>query len=116
MARITLKNPNLVIEQSIPFTYTSGTVTLQSVSSEVIIDSAWVEIDVPFDDSSATVTFGTVGSPGLILGGNDVSPTFSNQYANLEVTEISAADTLALTIEPRSSTQGTGLLVYRIRG
>jgi hypothetical protein len=106
-------NPNSDATLGAPFTFASGTLVLQQVGIESIIDAAWIRIDVPFDDPAAAIAFGTSTDPTAVLGPSDVTLTKIGQYINQAIVEFYVADILSLVIFAGASTQGSGLLVYR---
>lgn len=109
-------NSGLQVEQKIPFTFSSGVVSIQPVKAGAILDSAWVRIDTPFDGPTASVALGTTGSPNLVIAPGEVSPSFADQFGFPEIAQFPANDTLILTVVSGGSTQGSGLLVCRYRG
>ncbi len=115
MGKILVGSPLVVTEQSVPFTYESGILTLQQVFPGNLIDTAWVIIEEAFDDPSATIFMGITFDPTLIFGPRDVIPSVVDQYSNGSVTQFVATDFLQLIINTATSTMGSGLLVYRYR-
>lgn len=88
---------------------------LRQVTAGQLIETAQVVIQEAFNDPSATVRFGTTASPGAIIGPTDTRPSVLGQYENDEVFNVVVPDNLILTITPGTSTQGSGLLLYRVK-
>jgi len=98
------------------FTYaTPSPLVIQALSPGNVIDRSVLLITTPFDDSGAALQLGTAANPGLIFDVGESVPTDAGQYDNMAVNEFSIPELLRLTITPAASTQGEGLLLYKIR-
>ena len=100
----------------VPFTYTTASpMVLQAVLVGQIVNRAVVVITTPFNDPSASVQLGVTSTPGLILGVGDVSAGTADQYGSDVLVDFASNDIMILTISPGASTQGSGLLFYRVK-
>ena len=104
-----------LVQVTQPFTFSDGVLPLQSVLAGDQISRVCVIIQTPFNDPLASITVGTTGNPSLLMSAGDNFPAFSNQYNTSEVTIFSLPDTMQLTINAGTSTQGSGILLYHFR-
>jgi hypothetical protein len=99
----------------VPFTFTGGTMLLQALVPGNLLDRAAVLIETPFDDPAASVTLGTSTAPGLVFAPGDIDVTFPATYDDSALFPFNIPDLLVLSIHPGSSTQGSGILLYKLR-
>ena len=99
-----------------PFTYATGSPFLiQAVRPGQIITRATLVLTQSFDDPSTTIELGTTLNPALIFAPDDVNVDVTTQYDNVGIVVFPSPDFLILTITPRSSTRGTGVIYYWIQ-
>jgi len=97
----------------VPFTFASASpIVLGPITPGTVVYLSQIAIEVAFNDPAATVEFGLLSNPGLFLGPGDVLANFVAQYRNSEALGPAVPDTLILTINPGTSTQGSGFLLY----
>lgn len=100
----------------VPFTFSSGTLLLQQVLAGQVVERCSILITTVFDDPAATVALGTTASPNLLFGPSDVTLTIlGNTYDQAALFKFPINDFLQLIITPGTSTQGAGLLLYKVR-
>jgi hypothetical protein len=100
----------------VPFNFaTPSPLVLQTVAPGQVINRSLIRIVVPFNDPAATIELGVSAAPGEILSSSDTNATLDGQYENDAVAIFSVGDLLLLTINPGSSTQGSGMLLYKIK-
>lgn len=99
----------------VPFTFSGGTMLLQALVPGNLLDRAAILIETPFDDPAASVTLGTSTLPGLVFAPGDVDVTFPATYDDSALFPFNIPDLLVLSIHPGSSTQGSGILLYKLR-
>lgn len=100
----------------VPFTFASPpSQILEVLSVGWLFELASILITQTFNGVGATIQLGTSASPGGILSASDVLPSTLGQYDTRQVMPVSVADNLLLTIGAAGSTQGQGLLLYRVR-
>lgn len=102
--------------QVVPFAFdTPSPMNLGPVLAGQVLDRASVLVSTPFDDPASFLRLGTVGSPDLIFGPAGTMPSQAAQYEHVALVSFPADDTLRLVISPGASTQGSGLLLYKIK-
>lgn len=102
--------------QVVNFNYlTTSPLLLQAVLSGQAIDRALIVIVTPFDGVGASVNMGTTGSPNLIFAPGEVTVGVADQYSTDAFTQFTINDFLNLVITPSGSTQGAGVLFYRLK-
>jgi hypothetical protein len=99
---------------AVNFTFMSGTMVLGVAAAGSKFNTEALLIQTAFDDPAATISFGTSGSPGLLLGVGDSKPGVAGQYQSDAIVVIPANDVLLLTVNPGASSQGAGLLFYKV--
>lgn len=104
------------LERFREFSFSSGTISLQSVIAGARCTRVVVVITTPFDDPAATIAVGTAGNPSLLMSATDSNPAKAHQYDNPTVTVFSVNDTLQVAINPGASTQGAGFVLYQYQG
>jgi hypothetical protein len=101
---------------TISFTYRSpATQVLQSVTAGQIIDTAVIMITTSFDDPDAYIYLGTATNPQLVFGSGESVISIPTQNINNEIFVVATNSQLILTISAGASTQGAGILFYRIK-
>jgi hypothetical protein len=70
-------------------------------------------IDQAFDGVGATISFGTSGDLGLLLKASDCR-AMPGQYDSNALVVIGVADVLLLSLHTVGSTQGAGVLLYKV--
>jgi hypothetical protein len=100
----------------VPFSFaTPSPLVLQAVTPGQIVNRALVRIVVPFNDPAATIELGTSAAPGSILATSDINTGLDGQYETDVIVIFSVGDLLLLTLSPGASTQGSGMLLYKIK-
>lgn len=101
----------------VPFSYTTTSpLVLQAVVAGQVLNRCTILITTAFDDPGAFITLGTTADPSLVFGASDARLSdLGNNYDNSALFPFSVSDFLQLTISPGSSTQGAGLLLYKLR-
>lgn len=100
----------------VPFTFaTASPLDVTPILASDVIDRIGIVISTAFDDPSATLRLGTVGSPGFFLDTNQNDATTVGQYESDLITASPGTTTVRLTIQPLASTQGAGLVIYKLR-
>ena len=115
MGRIIVATPGTITEEKVPFTFSSGTLTLQSVQQGSVITGAWINITTPFNVPGALIQLGTTAYPGLVFSSGEVNPLIATKYGAPELIEFAVADFLLLAVTAVGATQGAGVLVYQYR-
>lgn len=114
LAQLVAFSPETVIK--VHFTYTtSSPLVLQALTVGGVLDRASILITTPFNDPGAKIQLGTSGSPGLVFGLGETDVTQAGQYDSPELSEFTVPDLFNLLITPGASTQGAGLLLYKLR-
>jgi hypothetical protein len=102
--------------QAVRFSFdTPSPMSLGAVLSGQILNRAALLISTPFDDPSSFLQFGTSTSPNLIFGPSGAKPSMADQYEHIALVTFPIDDILQLVISPGASTQGAGLLLYKIK-
>ena len=102
--------------QKVSFAFNTGSpLILGVVIAQQMLDRASLLITTPFNDVTATVQLGTSGTPGLVFGPTDAKPSASGQYEHVALVSFPVNDLLQLTIAPGASTQGAGVLLFKIK-
>jgi hypothetical protein len=101
----------------VPFLFnTPSPMLLQQVPAGSILNRCTILIAQPFDDHAAFLKLGTTATPDLVFGQSDVTlGALGNCYDQSSLFQFSIMDFLQLTISPGASTQGAGLLLYKLR-
>jgi hypothetical protein len=100
---------------SLAFTFTtSSPLVLSAVAPGYKFNRAVLLVEAPFDDPSATLSVGTSGDPGLLLRSADCRLDTPNQYESDALVVIAVPDVLLLSLHAGASTQGAGLLLYKV--
>jgi hypothetical protein len=74
-----------------------------------------IRILTPFDGPGASLRVGTSTDLGLVFAAPDIDLSVSGTYDDSELFPFTIADLLLLTLHPAGSTQGSGLLIYKMR-
>ena len=77
---------------------------------DFIIDTELV-IETAFDDASATLELGTFADTDLILTSSQNAPYQVGSYGTQCNFDFSVADSIILTLNPGTSTQGSGYIL-----
>jgi hypothetical protein len=93
---------------------TPSPVVLQAITAGQLLDRAAVLITTTFDDPAAYVEVGTSGDPDGVFEEGDIDLGVLGQYENRILLLFPSSDLLLLTIHPGASTQGAGILLYKI--
>jgi hypothetical protein len=103
--------------EEVPFAFNSTTpMVLQQVFPGQVLNRCTILVVTPFDDPAAFIKVGTSFNTSLVLGASDVSlGILGNSYEQAALFPFSITDFLQLTISPGASTQGAGLLLYKLR-
>jgi hypothetical protein len=102
--------------QAVPFAFnTPSPMSLGGVLAGQMLNRAAVLIRTPFNDPAAFLKFGTNTSPDLVFGPTGTGPAMTDQYEHVALVSFPINDILQLTISPGASTQGSGLLLYKIK-
>ena len=100
----------------VPFSYNSPSpVVLVALLAGDCVDEVDVKVETIFDDPLATVSVGTFADVNKYLSSSDVNLQVLCQYNNESNDDLTVADTLILTINPGTSTQGDGYVMYKVR-
>lgn len=100
----------------VPFTFsTASPLIITGVAVGDILNRSEILIETAFDGVSPTILLGTFASPGLVFSSSNTTPSVAEQYESLLLTKFDMSDFLILTINPNGSTQGSGILFYKIR-
>jgi hypothetical protein len=100
----------------VSFTYaTVSPMILQALAPGSVIDRAAILIETPFNGVGATIELGTAASPGLVFAVGEVDLGKVGTYDDSELFPTVVAELLILTITPGTSTQGSAILVYKVR-
>lgn len=102
----------IVAEFAFTFT-TSSPHNLGAIANGSTFNRAVVLVTTAFDDPSATLTLGPSGSPSALLAATDSKLSQLGQYESGALV-VSAADFLQLTLNPGASTQGAGLIFWKV--
>ena len=111
--------PNLQLAETecivVNFDHTTPSpMTLYNLLDGDIVLEAEVQTTEAFDDNSATIQLGTILDPNRILPAlpvNQVDCQYNSTYNH----KIVGSQTLILTINPFTSTQGAGCVILKIR-
>lgn len=108
-------NPEQVVP--VPFLFnTTSPMLLQQVAAGSILNRCTILIAQPFDDPAARIMLGTSTTPSLVFGSADVSlGSLGSSFDQSALFQFSITDFFLLTISPGASTQGAGLLLYKLR-
>lgn len=99
--------------QEVPFTYaTPSPLIIQALQVGQRIEFVNITITTSFNDAAAELKVGTVSQPTAML---DIPNPVVAEYENEELFLVSLAELFRLTILPGTSTQGAGILFYRIK-
>lgn len=102
--------------QKVSFAFNTGSpLILGVVAAGQMLDRASLLITTPFDDLASSVQLGTSGTPGLIFGPTDARPAVVGQYEHVALIIFPVNDLLQLSIVPGASTQGAGVLLFKIK-
>lgn len=102
--------------QKVSFTFSTGSpLVLGLVFAGQVLDRASLLITTAFNDALATLQLGTTAIPGLVFGVGDARPSVVGQYEHNALVSFPANDLLRLTITPGTSTQGAGILLFKIK-
>lgn len=96
----------------VPFTYNNPSPkNVAIVPANAVVSQVDVIITTPFNDANATLSLGTVANTSLLLNTTDSKPNIAGTYAAMPG-QLFLSDTWAvLTINPGSSTTGSGMIV-----
>lgn len=101
---------------AVPFLFsTPSPLVLAALVPGQILDRACVLVQTAFDGAAPQISLGTFADPDAALPAFGVDPRAVGQYENDQLLPITTPDFLILTIAPSGSTQGTGLLFYRLK-
>lgn len=101
----------------VPFLFsTASPMVLQQVAAGSVLNRCTILIAQAFDDPAAFLKLGTTAAPDLVFGSSDVTlSTLGDCYDQSALFQFSVMDFFQLTISPGASTQGAGLLLYKLR-
>ncbi len=106
--------PGSEIVAQFAFTFTTASPhNLGAIAAGSTFNRAVVLVTTAFDDPSATLTLGPSGSPAALLGATDSKLSQLGQYES-EALVIAGPDFLQLTLNPGASTQGAGLIFWKV--
>jgi hypothetical protein len=95
---------------------TPSPLLLQTVAPGLVLNRCAIVIVTPFDDPAASLEVGTSTDPALVFAPGEVVPdSAGNTFNNSGLYPFDANDFLLLTLSPRASTQGSGILLYKAR-
>ena len=101
---------------AINFSFNSGTpMILLNVPPGLWVEESGLVITDDFDDPLATLEIGTVATPDLLLSALENAPSVIGDYFNDEKFKITLSEILRLTINPGTSTKGSGTVFLTIR-
>ena len=110
--------PDDEIVGRVDFSFDSASpIVLQTIAAGQLLDRAAVLITTTFDDPAAYVEVGTSSDPDGVFEEGDIDLGVLGQYENrilLLFPAFPPSDLLLLTIHPGASTQGAGILLYKI--
>lgn len=96
----------------VPFQYNNPSPkNVAIVPANAVVSQVDVIVTIPFNDANATLSLGTVANTSLLLNTTDSKPNIAGTYAAMPG-QLFVSDTWAvLTINPGSSTTGSGMIV-----
>lgn len=89
----------------------TGTVKIASLAKGKTVLSAAVVVSTAFNDNGSTISLGINGDSGAIFTTSQVSPNFEATYRSEHPIIMQKAQDILLTIDPGSSTTGSGYVV-----
>lgn len=89
--------------------------TIITLPATTRIVSAQIIITQSFDDAAATLTLGDSGDPDRLMEASENDPASSGEYEASRFYELPAPTTIELTINPATSTQGSGQVVIEYK-
>lgn len=89
----------------------SGSVKITPLAKGKTVLSATVVVSIPFDDNGSTMSLGTTNDIGAIFTSSQISPNFEATYRSEHPIIMQKAQDILLTINPGSSTTGSGYVV-----
>lgn len=111
-----LELPDIEDVQRVLFSFdTPSPMSLGNVIAGQTLDRASLLITTAFDDPMSSVQLGTSTTPGLIFGATDTRPSFVGQYEHVALVTFPINDVFQLLISPGASTQGAGILLFKIK-
>lgn len=106
--------PGSEIVADFAFTFTTGSPhNLGAIAAGSVFNRAVVLVTTAFDDPSATLTLGPSGSPSALLSAGDSKLSQLGQYESGALV-VEGPDFLQLTLNPGASTQGAGLIFWKV--
>jgi hypothetical protein len=96
----------------VPFQYNNASPkNVAIIPANAVVSQVDVIVTTAFDDVNATLSLGTVANANLLLNATDSKPFLSGTYAAMPG-QLFLSDTwTVLTINPGSSTTGSGMIV-----
>jgi hypothetical protein len=96
----------------VPFQYNNvSPKNVAIIPANAVVSSIDVIVTTPFNDANSTLSLGTVANTNLLLNSTDSKPNISGTYAAMPG-QLFLSDTwTVLTINPGSSTTGSGMIV-----
>jgi hypothetical protein len=94
---------------------TPSPLVLQTVTAGQVLNRAAILIQTPFSDSNAYLELGTTGDPGAIFSPIESDVGTATQFESRLLYAFPSNDLLILAIHPGSSTQGSGILLYKVK-
>lgn len=106
--------PGSEIVADFAFTFTTSSPrNLGAIAAGSVFNRAAVLITTAFDDPSATLTLGPSGDPAALLSASDSKLSQLGQYESSALV-VEGPDFLQLTLNPGASTQGAGLVFWKV--
>lgn len=107
--------PGSEIVAQFPFTFaTSSPHNLGAITAGSLFNRAVVLVTHAFDDPSATLTLGPSSSPSALFAAGDSQLFRIDQFESTSLVVVASPDFLQLTINPAASTQGAGLVFWKV--
>lgn len=96
----------------VPFQYNNvSPKNVALIPANSVVSQVDVIVTTPFNDPNSTLSMGTVANTNLLLNSNDSKPNIAGTYAAMPGQLFLSNTWAVLTINPGSSTTGSGMIV-----
>jgi hypothetical protein len=96
----------------VPFNYNDiSPKNVATIPANAVVSEVLMVITTAFDDVNSTISLGTVADANLLLNASDSKPNIIGTYASMPGQLFPSETWVVLTIEPGSSTTGSGMIV-----